>query len=967
MFEFLFKRPGDKPSDQQASPEQAAAAVAASAQAEQAASRRAAQAEQAKALAEDEAAAVELILHSEFADVRLAAAAHVTSQPALEKVQQAMRNTDRRVAKLMQSRLDALRHQQAEQRQAVATIATARKLLQEEKLTPNQVAELDRMWKVIAATAELAEEFQGVRSALGKRLEDQVDLQRAALDALAAVRRVGAGQLPAKSAPVADAKSAPAPDATSELAPDATSEPAPDATSAPALDVTSEPAPDATSALAPDATAPAETDSSPAVPAPSLAVTLLDELAVEHAKHVAAAESGALPRNLLSDFEIAMTEARANVAAFDARRAALSAWQAANSLGADELKRAWQALPRLPENELARGLQHEFDALVARAPAPAVQDHARKPGRTDSPLSAGGAARDTSQHGHAAGEGSPAEGAVQADTRHPAGKQRDNSAAAQEAARVANQRFMSTLDAMEAALAEGQLHIANDHDKTLKEAKTGRLTPAQSERLAHVRGELKRLGDWARWGGNVSREELVKAVEDLHGQQLAMAELAKKVGSMRERWKALDSVSGPAPKGLWERFDAACTAAYAPAAAHFKHLADERHTNAAKAQAMIAEVEALAAKSASAETPDYKGLAAASQRLRQAWSRLGAIDRKEKKKLDTAFGKAMDVLLAPLENQRAIEVACREQLIEETAKLNPGERHTLETLRMLQERWQEHAKALPLERKQEQALWQRFRGACDAIFAARKESAHAADSERRAHLHAREAICAELEQATFSGDDKAQQAAITKALRDAASAWHASGSVPRASEQKIEQRYKAAAAALQGQADAIRKRAGAAQANALRDKLRLVQALETALTEPGDIDAADWDSRWHALPALAADYERTLRARFTAALAAAADPAKRGADAARLEAARAGLLDEVLRLEIVAGVDSGAEFARDRLKMQVEVLQSSLKSGQRPMTQAAQFLQLCAMPALADARTASRIEQLFRRIGAEAK
>jgi hypothetical protein len=66
----------------------------------------------------------------------------------------------------------------------------------------------------------------------------------------------------------------------------------------------------------------------------------------------------------------------------------------------------------------------------------------------------------------------------------------------------------------------------------------------------------------------------------------------------------------------------------------------------------------------------------------------------------------------------------------------------------------------------------------------------------------------------------------------------------------------------------------------------------------------------------------------------------------------------------VAGVDSGAEFARERLKMQVEVLQSSLKSGQKPQTASAAYLQLCAMPALADARTANRIEQLFRRIGA---
>ncbi|MFA9219320.1 MAG: DUF349 domain-containing protein, partial [Sphingomonadaceae bacterium] len=310
----------------------------------------------------------------------------------------------------------------------------------------------------------------------------------------------------------------------------------------------------------------------------------------------------------------------------------------------------------------------------------------------------------------------------------------------------------------------------------------------------------------------------------------------------------------------------------------------------------------------------------------------------------------------------------REQLIAEAQGLNPADRHTLDQLKRLQERWQEHAKALPLERKAEQALWQRFRAACDAIFTKRKEVAHAADHERKAHLHAREAICAELESASFSGDDKAQLAAIAKALRDAATAWHAAGIVPRASEQKITQRYQSAVTAVQGQADAIKRRAGAAQANALRDKLRLCQALEAELAASPQAPAMaqdEWDARWKALPVLAADYERTLQGRFAAGLSALqAGGATRASFAALLERNSAQLLNEVLRLEIVAGVDSGVEFARDRLKMQVEVLQSSLKSGQKPLTQSAQYLQLCAMPALADARTTSRIEQLFRRIGA---
>jgi hypothetical protein len=287
-------------------------------------------------------------------------------------------------------------------------------------------------------------------------------------------------------------------------------------------------------------------------------------------------------------------------------------------------------------------------------------------------------------------------------------------------------------------------------------------------------------------------------------------------------------------------------------------------------------------------------------------------------------------------------------------------------LKALQDKWQELAKALPLERRAEQALWQRFRAACDDIFAKRKETAHAADHERREHLHAREALCAALEAAVVpEGDDKQRTAFINQLLRDTRAAWNATGPVPRASEAKIEQRYQDAIASLQAQADAIAQRAGAAQANAMRDKLRLVQALEfelgTALADAGAVDAQAWTERWSALPPLDAQYERSLQTRFAAALAAIGDGS--AAYVARLQANQPRLLEEVLRLEIVAGVDSGAEFARDRLKMQVEVLQSSLKSGQKPLTQASQLMQLCAIAALTDARTASRIEALLRRIG----
>lgn len=905
MFEFLFKRPnngkpgdksGDKPAGQgpgtpaaglpsgktAAAPARTSAAGPDGAHASQ----RALQAEKLSRLGDDEAAAVEFILQCEFSELRLAAAEFVHNPALVERVHTAMRNTDRRVAKLMQSRLEAHRHREAEHRRAEAALEHARSLLADALLTPNHVADLDRKWSVISAP-ELQADFEAVRAALAARLEAQVQLQRAMIDRLAALRRLAGDTLPA-----------------AELA------------------------------------------------------GRVEVLAQEQAQALQAPEHASLPRGLVAEFGVEHQKLLASLQVLEAGQAALAARAAfldaqgarpVAELNADALRREWKALPALPQDEQGGELQRRFDALLASLP----QAEGRKPKEAREPRPA-------------RPDATPAQAPANANA---AGQERAKP-------RGADQHFIDTMDAMEAALQQGSLGTAAELDKTLKEAKDKgmRLTPAQSDRLAHVRAELKRLSDWARWGGNVSREELIKSVEALPTQNLAMSELAKKVGSMRDRWKALDSLSGAAPKSLWERFDAACTTAYAPAAAHFRHLADERHANAARGQALVDEANAEVARLQEGST-DWKHLASAVQRLRLAWSHLGAVDRKEKKRLDGLFSAALNVLQAPLEAQRKDEMGERERLIEEAAAIDPHDRHALDAMRALQARWQEHARALPLERKAEQALWQRFRAVCDEVFQRRKESMHEADIERRAHEAAKEAISARLEAAAAD----VTPATAGKLLREAQAEWQAIGPVPRAHEARVEKRYHAAVAAVQHQLDQARRAAGVAQAGKLRDKLRLVQELEQAVAA-GDAPAEgqDWEGRWNALPAVDAALDAALRSRFDASLGAlAGDAAARSAHAGLLARNRETLLHELLRLEIGAGIDSGPEFARERLKLQVEVLQSSLGAGNgaanahrgkgtangNPDGDAAGRLRaLYALPALMDARTASRIDQLSLRL-----
>ncbi len=899
MFEFLFKRQGDKTGTgrgaqaavpAKSAPGQAAAAgqggasnknpaaaasgaapAQAPAQAKNAALREQ-QAARLKTLDGDEASAVDFILACEFSELRLTAAELVHSRAALERVHAAIRNTDRRVAKLMQSRLDALRHHDAELARGQATLAQARTLLADDHLTPNQVADLDRKWAIIAAP-ELASEFEPLRAQLGARLEAQVQLQRAMIDRLGALRRLQTAGLNAADL------------------------------------------------------------------AASLAQMTQDQEAA-----LAAPERASLPRALVAEFGAehgrlsgALASLEQAQAALAAREAALAEWQVqpVAELHAETLRKAWHKLPALPDAPASSELQGRFEALLASLPQPV-----RK-------------------------------AAPAAHTELPQGERREagEGGAGVEARRVktppkgADQAFIDNMDALEAALQQGSLAHAAELDKALKETKGKgmRLTSQQADRLAHLRAELKRLSDWARWGGNVSREELIKTVEALPTQNLAMAELAKKVGSMRERWKALDSLSGAAPKTLWERFDHACTVAYAPAAAHFRHLADERHANAARGEAIVAEATAEIARLESGEA-DWKHVAGTVQRLRLAWSHLGAIDRKDKKRLDQLFGAALTTLQGPLEEQRKAEVAGREELIDEVLAIDPHDRHAVDHLRDIQARWQEHARALPLERKAEQALWQRFRAACDELFARRKETAHAADAERKTHEAAKDAISARLEAAAL----EATAASAPKLLRDAAAEWQAIGPVPRAHEARVDKRYHEAIAKVQHHADLSRRAAGLALAGALRDKLRACQELEDSIAQTGqEISAADWRARWAALLPAGPDYDPVLHARFEAALNAL--DTDRDGYARLLEANRPTLLAELLRQEVAAGIDSGAEFARDRLKLQVEALQSTLKAGQKPAQRQSALHALCALPALADERTAHRIEQLLMRTAREGK
>jgi exonuclease SbcC len=849
MFGFLFKR-ADR-TDRKAPQAAVAPQAALRAEARQVSDLARQQAlQQAQALT-DETAAVAFILQSAFADARLCAAQLVQSPAALEQVLQACRNTDRRVAKLMQGRLDSERQQQQVAEKAAASVSQAQRLLQEQQLMPNQVAELDRGWDAKDVPAGLLQQFSQVRAALAERLAAQADLQHSAIGVLSSARAL---HLQLKTAMAAE------PQNQQEL----------------------------------------------------------DTLEAQMAACASHAEALTLPRHLAAEFALEtqalrklLSDLQQHQSALQARSDLLASWEsAADALDADTLKAGWSALPRLPAALLDDGLEQRYQALLKQYTVAAPG----KPEKTQPPVATAEASE--------------------------------------------RPQIDATLDGLEKALEDGALQAAMDFDKTLRaiDFKQHKPSAAQSSRLAQARAELARLQGWARWGGNVSREELTKAAQELQQQALAPAELAKKIGSLRARWKSLDVSSGSAPKTLWEGFDSACTSAYAPVAAHFQQQAEQRQANQGSARALIEEVQqyaqaALPAEQLAGAAADWKAIAQFCQQKQQAWKNLGPINRSEKKTLDSSFAAAIQTLLAPLAQQQAGEIARREQLIAEAARLPANQRDTAERVKELQQRWQEQAKALPLPRQDEQELWQRFRSACDAIFAQRKEAASSADAERRDHLRLREEQCAALEAAVNQ-----PAAELPKILQQAQQEWARGGQVPRALQAQVDARFQAALGALQAQLEQGRRQAALAQADALRDKLVLCQQLETVIAAAENPLEADWRNRWQALPRLAPVFEKVVAARFERALQ---NP---GGYAATLESQRPALQQELLLAEILAGVDSPPALSRERLQLQVEVLQASLKASGSAKNIEQQLLHICNLPALMDEAALQRLLKLVAQV-----
>lgn len=397
----------------------------------------------------------------------------------------------------------------------------------------------------------------------------------------------------------------------------------------------------------------------------------------------------------------------------------------------------------------------------------------------------------------------------------------------------------SAADAEEPPAARSHIaSLKSEWDELAKDA----LTPEITQRRAAAEARLaEREARSREEDAKVAAENLARLtavtekLEALAKQETLLLKDAEQ--GLRDVKGALDA-PGPLPSrkerdAFVERLRAVRTALF-PRTQELRE-ADEwtRWSNLPKQEELCVLVEALAAE---------ENLDRAAHKLRdldERWKQVRQAPKEEGEALWRRFKAARDPIFAKTQAHFAARSAQEaENLKKKTALCEQAEAlsastdwvKTADALKKLQAEW----KAVgPVSRKKSQAIWTRFRTACDAFFKSRQEDLGKKKDEWAQNLAKKEELCAKAEALAESTTWEASAAELKKMQAE----WKTIGPVRRNKSEVVWNRFRAAADAF---FERYKKRDSIDRAAQSADREKVVLELE-ALAElaeaPEDLPA----------------------------------------------------------------------------------------------------------------------------------
>ena len=290
-----------------------------------------------------------------------------------------------------------------------------------------------------------------------------------------------------------------------------------------------------------------------------------------------------------------------------------------------------------------------------------------------------------------------------------------------------------------------------------------------------------------------AKEAMCEAAEKLAECDDVVAAF-KELQKLHEQWKEYGPVAKEHREQIWDRFKAATAVINKKYQAFFEGIKEQQAENLAKKTVLCEKVEAIAAKEI-ASSNEWNALSKEIEDIQQEWKQIGFASKKENQKIYDRFRAACDAFFARkrefytdykdsmnanLEKKIALCEAA------EALKTSTDWKKATDQFISLQKQWKEIG---PVPRKKSEALWKRFRAACDEFFAERDKHAKA-ENDFYGNLKAKLAIIEEIKAYELKGDASDQEA-----MRQFQARWQEIGFVPFKEKDKVAQAYKDAVSA----------------------------------------------------------------------------------------------------------------------------------------------------------------------------
>ncbi len=300
--------------------------------------------------------------------------------------------------------------------------------------------------------------------------------------------------------------------------------------------------------------------------------------------------------------------------------------------------------------------------------------------------------------------------------------------------------------------------------------------------------ELKELDRKKNLEGKLELCEKAEALKDVED----LKEAIRQLNELHEEFKHLGPVPREEQEQIWQRFKAASDVIYDRRKEFFDGQKEVIKKNLVEKEALIVALTSFGEFKAD-RIKDWNVKTKEILEIQKEWEKIGAIPKESGKDINKVFWSLFkqffhnkNLFFKELDEVRASNQKKAEELIAQAVELqsNTNWQATANQLVKLQQEWK---KLGPTPEKNRDALYKKFKEACDAFFENRRNSSKESSSEFDANLLKKQAIIDQLLELTKKGEglDEAQLSGLV-------SEFNAIGFVPRKNIKDVQAKFKEA-------------------------------------------------------------------------------------------------------------------------------------------------------------------------------